>query len=246
MREIFIRGRNLTEAYHLALVELEAGGELLDCSDWNQKQKECAMTVVVENPVEEPRISRLIIGGAYDLQRYIMELIDGVLDFKIGNGWDYTYHDRYAKYIPFVIGELKRNKESRRAVISIRDNEVDSKNKDPACLQSLQFFIRKEKLDCMVYFRSNDLPEAFFFNAFGFIALQEKLAGELGVGVGTYTHRSNSMHCYEKNFPLLKSYVKAINEKPAQDLTYDYRGEWDELMEAEVPNILKLVEKLKG
>jgi thymidylate synthase len=246
MQEIFVKGRNLTEAYHRALVELESKGDLLDCSDWNQKQKECAMTVFIENPVQEPRISRLIIGGAYDLQRYLMELIDGVLDFKINNGWDYTYHDRYAKYIPFVIGELHRNKESRRAVISIRDNEVDSKNKDPACLQSLQFFIRNGKLDSMVFFRSNDLPEAFFFNAFGFIALQEKLAGELGVEVGTYTHRSNSMHCYEKNFPLLKSYVKAINEKQAEDLTYDYCGEWDELMEAEIPSVLKLVEKLKA
>ena len=97
----------------------------------------------------------------------------------------------------------------------------------------------------MVLFRSNDLPEAFFFNAFGLIMLQEKIARELGVAIGSYTHRSNSMHCYEKDFPLLQNFVKAINERPPEDLCYDYRGEWDELMEAEIPNILKLVEDLR-
>ena len=245
MQEIFINGHNLTEAYHRALIELESNGSVIDCSDWNQKQKECAMTVHIENPLAEPRISKLIIGGAYDLQRYVMELVDGIMDFKINEGWDYTYHDRFSRYLPFVIGELKRNRESRRAVISIRDNETDSRNKDAACMQSIQYFIRENKLDCMVLFRSNDLPEAFFFNAFGLIRLQEKVAGELGVEIGTYTHRSNSMHCYEKDFHLLKNFVKAIAEKQSEDLVYNYQGDWDEIMEAEIPNILKLVEDLR-
>ena len=200
MQEIFIKCRTLPEVYHRALVELENKGTLLDCSDWNQSQKECAMTLVVEEALAEPRISRLIIGGAYDLQRYVMELLDGILDFRIGKGWDYTYHDRFSKYIPFVIDELKRNRDSRRAVISVRDNEIDSHNKDAACMQSIQFFIRNNKLDCMTLFRSNDLPEAFFFNAFGLIVLQERLAVQLGIEAGSYTHRSNSMHCYEKGF----------------------------------------------
>ena len=246
MQEIFIRGRNLTEAYHRSLTELENNGSILDCSDWNQKQKECAMTVHIEEPLAEPRVSKLIIGGPYDLQRYVMELVDGILDFKINAGWDYTYHDRFSRFLPFVLAELKRNRESRRAIISIRDNETDSRTNDPACMQSIQYFIRNNKLDCMILFRSNDLPEAFFFNAFGLIMLQEKVAKELGVDVGTYTHRSNSMHCYEKDFQLLRNYVKAIAEKPAAELCYDYRDGWDELMSEEIPGIMKLVEELKG
>ena len=245
MQEIFIKGHNLTEAYHRALAELENRGSIIDCGDWNQKQKECAMTIHIEDPVAEPRISKLIIGGPYDLQRYVMELVDGILDFKINAGWDYTYHDRFSKYMPFVIAELKRNKESRRAVISIRDNETDSRNKDAACMQSIQYFIRNNKLDCMILFRSNDLPEAFFFNAFGLIMLQEKIAKELGVETGTYTHRSNSMHCYEKDFPLLKNFANALASKKSEELCYNYKGDWDELMETEIPGIRQLVEDLK-
>lgn len=246
MQEIFVQGRNLTEAYHRALIELESRGTVLECPDWNQKQKECAMTIHIEQPTAEPRVSRLIIGGPYDLQRYVMELIDGILDFKINAGWDYTYHDRFARYLPFVISELRRSRESRRAVISIRDNDTDSHSSDPACMQSLQYFIRNGKLDCMVLFRSNDLPEAFFFNAFALIRLQEKIARELGVGIGTYTHRSNSMHCYEKDFQLLANFVKAIADKHDEDLYYNYQGDWDELMKGEIPGINKLVEELKA
>ena len=245
MREIFVTGSNLTEAYHRALEELETRGEVLDCADWNQKQKECAMTVHIQEPASEPRISKLIIGGPYDLQRYVMELIDGLLDFKINEGWDYTYHERFSQYLPFVIEELKRNSESRRAVISIRNNEIDSRTSDPACMQSIQYFIRGGKLDCMILFRSNDLPEAFFFNAFGLIKLQEKVAAALDLEIGTYTHRSNSMHCYEKDFPMLENFAKAVKEKAHEELCYNYRGDWDELMEAEIPGIMELVEDLK-
>jgi thymidylate synthase len=245
MKEIFIKGKTLTDGYHQALVALEKEGSVIGCSDWNQKQKECAMTIWIENPLREPRISKLIIGGPYDLQRYVMEIVDGIMNFKIGQNWDYTYNARFEKYYNFVVDELKRNSETRRAIISIRDNEADSKTSNPACLQSIQFFIRDNKLDQMVLFRSNDLPEAFFFNAFAFIKLQEKIAKELGIEVGTYTHRSNSMHCYEKDFKLLEGCVKAINEKSAEDNTYSYEDEWEEMMNEEIPNIMKLVEGLK-
>jgi len=245
MKEIFIVDATLPGAYHQALTALKTSGTEINCSDWNTRQIECAMTVHITSPLQEPAISKLIPGGFYDLQRYIMEMCDGILDFKIGHGWDYTYHERFSKYLPFVINELKRNPESRRAVISIRDNEIDSKNKDAACMQSLQFFIRSGCLDMMVLFRSNDLLKAFFFNAFALIKLQEKIAGELGVSAGSYTHRSNSMHCYGRDFELLDNYTASIARNPLPELTYNYKGEWEELMSDEIPNIMKLVENLK-
>jgi thymidylate synthase len=98
----------------------------------------------------------------------------------------------------------------------------------------------------MVLFRSNDLPEATYMNAFALIMLQEKIAGELGVGVGTYTHRSNSMHCYEKDFKLLDNYIKSINAKSHGDISYNSKGDWEDLMKEEIPSILKFAEDLRG
>jgi thymidylate synthase len=249
MKEIFVKGETLPEAYHNALKELAENGDIIDCPDYGQKQKECAMTVFVENPATEPRISRLIIGGAHELMQYEMEILDGVLDFMIGadkNVWEYTSHDRYAYQVPFIISDLRRNPYSRRAIMNIRNFEIDSANSDPACMQSIQYFIRDGKLHCKILFRSNDLAEAFFYNAFALVRLQENIAAELGVGVGTYAHRSNSMHCYEKDFELLAGYVKGINERPAKDLTYNYKEFFRELMEDEIPSILKMVEDQRG
>ena len=67
MKEIFVAGKTLPEAYHNALKELYENGETVDCPDYGQLQKECSMTICVEEPLAEPRISRLIIGGAHEL-----------------------------------------------------------------------------------------------------------------------------------------------------------------------------------
>lgn len=248
MTEIFIQGTNLVDGYHKALKELNTAGDIVECPDYNQKQLECSMTICIENPLTEPRISRCIIGGAYELQQYKMEVLDGILDFMIGqaeNVWEYTYHQRFAHQIPFIIAELKRNPYSRRAIMSIRDNEVDSSNNDPACLQSLQYFIRDGALHCKVLFRSNDLTEAFFYNAFAFIALQESIAAQLDIPVGSYVHRANSMHCYEKDFDLLNGYLKGIYSRKLEDLTYNYQEEYSELMEESIPAILAMVKEKK-
>ena len=246
MKEFYVEGRTLPEAYHKSLKILSDFGEIVDCPDYDQLQKECTMTVRVEEPVSEPRISKLLICGPKELRQYELEILDGILDFVIGkadNLWEYTYHQRYAYQLDFIITELEREPFSRRAIMSIRDFDVDSTNTHPACLQSIQYFIRNGKLDCCVLFRSNDLPEAFFMNAFALIRLQEKVAGELGVPVGSYSHRSNSMHAYEKNFGLIEGYVKKIENEPFEDLVYDYEGFFKDMMIEYDREIVEMVEK---
>lgn len=243
-------GRTLPEAYHTALYKLRWFGAKADCADWNTTQLECAMTMNVLEPLTEPMISRCFIGGAEELQQYVMEMLDGILDFEVEKGnWAYTYHQRYADQYQFVIDELKRNPSSRRAVMVIRDKENDMYSDDPACWNHAQYFIRDGKLDCMVLFRSNDACKATFMNAFALIMLQKRIADELGVPVGTYSHRANSFHCYEKDWPLLNGYVSRIeyswdyNEDDC--VTYDYEGDWKEDMEDAIPTIMEKVKKLK-
>ena len=234
----------MPEAYHKALEDLHYCGEYVPCPDYNTMQKEVSMTIIVRSPLQEPMISRLFIGGYYELEQYRQEMLDGVLDFEIAKGnWAYTYHDRIGYQYNFVIDELKRNPYSRRAVIDVR-RHADMKLDDPACLQHIQYFIRDNKLHCKVLFRSNDACKATFMNAFALIMLQKRIADELGVEVGTYTHRANSFHCYEKDFALLDGYVKRINT--GENLTFNYVGEWDELMEEAKADIAEKVERLRN
>ena len=245
MNEYIAIGDTLPEAYHEALRCLKFYGDAVPCPDYKTEQIEITITIKVQNPLQEPMISRLMIGGPRELEQYRQEILDGILDFEIERGnWAYTYHDRIAKQIPFVIEELKRNPYSRRAVIVVRDWEVDSKSTDPACLQHIQYFVRDNKLHCKLMFRSNDACKATFMNAFALIMLQKRIADELGYEVGTYTHRANSFHCYAADYKLLDGYVHRY--LGGEDTTYDYVGEWDELMLESRPDIEKAVRELKS
>lgn len=191
-------------------------------------------------------ISRCFIGGSKELQQYVMEMLDGILDFEVEQGnWTYTYHQRMGDQVRFVIDELHRNPSSRRAVMSIRTPD-DMGSDDPACLQHLQYFIRNGCLDCVVLFRSNDACKATFMNAFALIMLQKRIADALGVPVGRYVHRANSFHCYEKDFGLLDGYVYRIKNNDLLSITYNYEDDWDELMADEIPEIMAQVKELRS
>ena len=244
MREVLVKGSTLPEAYHLALKALAENHDVTPCTDYDTNQKEASVTFVAENPLEEPMISKLFIGDPHSLEQYRQEMLDGILDFEVKRGnWDYTYHQRMEKQVPWVIGELKRNPDTRRAVIAIRAGE-DLKSDSPACLQILQYFIRNGKLHCKALFRSNDLTKATFMNAFALVMLQKRIADAVGVQVGSYTHRANSLHVYERDYEMFDGYLRRIDA--GGELTYNYIGEWDELMEDAKPEIAKMVETLRA
>ncbi len=244
MIETLIAGRTLPEAYHAALRELDEHGELSPCPDYNTTQKELSMTMVVSEPLAEPMISRFFTGGYRELEQYRQEMLDGILDFEVEQGkWPYTYHSRMVAQIPLVIKELRRNPDSRRAVIDVRDWGQDMGSNDPACLQNIQFFIRSGSLHCKALFRSNDACKAAFMNAFALIMLQKRIADELDVPMGSYTHRANSFHCYERDFPVLEGYIRRMSEG---EVSYNYAGEWEEMMIEVRPEIAAMAERLRA
>lgn len=245
MKEFLVSDRTLPEAYHNALKILNLEGELVPCPDYGTNQKELSITICISEPLAEPMISRLFIGEPHSLEQYRQEILDGILDFEVEKGnWDYTYHSRMEAQFDFITAELRRNPDSRRAVIDVRDWHTDCKKDSPACLNHIQYFIRGGALHCKVLFRSNDAVKATFMNAFALIMLQKRFADTLGIPLGSYTHRANSFHCYEKDFELLHGYVNRIES--GCDLTFNYEGDWKDLMEDEIPAINALVEQLKN
>ena len=244
MFELFVKGTSLPDAYHSALVLLHGNHDDVPCPDYDTRQKEASMTFVVESPLAEPIISKMFIGDPRSLEQYRQEMLDGILDFEVERGnWDYTYHLRMKDQIPWLISDLRRNPDSRRAVILTRSVQ-DMGSESPSCLQHLQFLIRGEALHCKVLFRSNDATKATFMNAFALIMLQKRIADALGVQVGSYTHRANSFHVYERDYDMFDGYVRRINS--GGDLAYFYTGDWDELMEDAKPEIAKMVEELRN
>lgn len=109
----------------------------------------------------------------------------------------------------YIINELKNDPDSRRAVVHIRSpwDSIEAKL-DVPCTLSLQFFIRDEKLHLVAHMRSSDLILGIAYDIPAFTLLQELMALELGVKVGSYTHVSNSLHIYERHYDMVEAMLR--------------------------------------
>ena len=108
----------------------------------------------------------------------------------------------------YIKEELKNDPDSRRAVVHIRSPWDSVKAKlDVPCTLSLQFFIRDEKLHLVAHMRSSDLILGIAYDVPAFTLMQELMARELGIGMGSYTHVSNSLHIYERHFGMVEEMI---------------------------------------
>jgi len=109
----------------------------------------------------------------------------------------------------YLKDELKKDPDSRRAVIHIRmPQDSVMAQKDVPCTLTLQFFIRDGALHQVASMRSSDLILGIAYDIPAFTMFQEMLAFELGVKCGTYTHISNSLHIYSHHFPMVEKILK--------------------------------------
>ncbi len=112
---------------------------------------------------------------------------------------------------------LREDPDSKRAVIQIFDPAElqESGNIDVACTLALQFLIRDGAL-CMVGFmRANDAFRGMVSDVFSFTMLQEMMARQLGVPVGTYHHQVGSMHVYESDTEWASKVLAEAAGRPA-------------------------------
>lgn len=140
-----------------------------------------------------------------------------------GNRWrDWFGHDQ----IPLIVEELKRNPNSRRAVLAMWDSYMAFElghgpterkpypyessdlvkalagGKDVPCNTHVYFDAREGKLNMTVLCRSNDIWwGAYGANAVHFSVLQEYMAFAVGIPVGIYRQFSNNFHLYTNVVP---------------------------------------------
>lgn len=108
------------------------------------------------------------------------------------------------RHLERVCDILNESPGTRQAVTVLWDPTdimvVQSKgSKDIPCTVSLKFYVRDNKVHLIADMRSNDVWLGLPYDAFCFTAIQMLVAGELGLGVGSYTHQAGSMHLYDRN-----------------------------------------------
>lgn len=131
-----------------------------------------------------------------------------------------AYGPRAAGDVGEVVKLLKRDPDSRQAVITLFDSDRDLGRpdvKDVPCTLSIQFLLRDEYvphvnpsaapysnvrkfLHMWVAMRSNDAWLGLPYDLGQFSLLQSAVAQALGARIGTYTHSVGSMHLYERDW----------------------------------------------
>jgi thymidylate synthase len=108
---------------------------------------------------------------------------------------------------------------TRQASIAILDPAIDFtvKTKDVPCNNYIQFLYRNNKLDMMVYVRSNDLLLGFPYDIFEWTLLQEIYASSLHVDLGEYHHIVGSLHIYKQNMDKMNSILQCPTENSGMD-----------------------------
>jgi len=99
-----------------------------------------------------------------------------------------------------VVNELREHPNTRRAVITLLWPASDFENftaKDFPCTQSIHFLPRDNRLDLVVFIRSNDILWGLSgVNIFEFTVLHEVVADMVRMPLGSYYHIADSLHYY--------------------------------------------------
>jgi len=105
---------------------------------------------------------------------------------------------------------LRKNPYSRKAVIQLFDAvDIAEHHNDVPCTCTLQFMIRNDRLHLFVNMRSNDVIWGLPHDVFSFTMLQEIIARDLCIELGSYKHAVGSLHIYD---PSVKGAKQFLNE----------------------------------
>ena len=112
---------------------------------------------------------------------------------------NYGYQWKRGDQLDFAIKKLKDKKDTRHALISIFDGKEanDRYMFDTPCTCGVHFQVVNEKLNMSVMMRSNDLWYGFPIDQYCFSKLQQMVANEVDIQVGTYYHFATNLHLYE-------------------------------------------------
>lgn len=119
------------------------------------------------------------------------------------------FSDKYYNQYNKVLEELKKNPFSRRGTMvynrpSIWVEYNENGKNDFICTNSVSYYIRENKLNCVVQMRSNDIIYGFRYDYAWQKYVLEKLSNDLKINIGDIFWQVQNLHIYSKHFKLIK------------------------------------------
>lgn len=189
----------------------------------------------VSRPWGLPKISDACNFGPVKMGEYVKQLT--TLHPKTATSATYYYSNRLFDYPragsgdgdgnginqiqTSIIERLLENNTSRRAIAITWVPGLDIESQEPPCVQLIQCLIRNNRLNMVVYIRSNDMLSAWGANAFGLTTMQDMICLNLktqekakfhDLRVGWFETISASAHMYwRRDAEELKKFRRILN-----------------------------------
>jgi thymidylate synthase len=102
--------------------------------------------------------------------------------------------------IEAVITRLKRNRTTRRALLTVFDPSVDHYQDTIPSMLMIDFNIRKNRLNTTAVWRSNDVYGSWIQNFFALRGLSKYISKTLNMNIGPITIHLVSAYIYKRNY----------------------------------------------
>lgn len=125
-------------------------------------------------------------------------------------GWQWQRNGQ----IDYIVEELLRNQESRRALVTLYDGkEHDTYGNDTPCTLNYHFQIVEGRLNMTVMMRSNDLVWGFCNDQYVASLLLEDVAQVLEVEIGELTWFASNLHIYPDHMNMREDFREGITKR---------------------------------
>jgi thymidylate synthase len=101
--------------------------------------------------------------------------------------------------IEWLVGEIKRNPDSRRLIVSAWNVADLPRMALMPCHTLFQFYVADGRLSCQLYQRSGDIFLGVPFNIASYALLTHMVAQACGLGVGDFVHTLGDAHLYSNH-----------------------------------------------
>lgn len=190
------------------------------------------LAIKINHPLKPLRVSTCANLTEEMMQIYAKQLLNIIpttgtnkdFDYNCGNRWlDYPQihngniigdgdHLGFNQLQYNVIDELRKDETSRRAIVCSINPIIDYSKTHIPCISFLQFLIREDKLNMVVYIRSNDMLSAWGSDAYALSEVQRYVAHKLDKIPGILETISVSAHIYyNRDAPELLKFRKKLN-----------------------------------
>jgi thymidylate synthase len=100
----------------------------------------------------------------------------------------------------WCVRKLQEDPDTRQAILQyLQPRHFQEPVRDFVCTTHCAFHLRGDALHCTTVMRSNDLVRGMAYDVPWFNRCQLRMARELNVNPGTYTHYVHSLHLYERD-----------------------------------------------